>query len=74
MKRKIEMITVVLCALVLGATCASATPKATPLGFQETVPEVDFRGLGSMGIGTALVAVGYMANKVYRKVVGRKRD
>lgn len=73
MRRKVEVIVIVLCSVLLGASRAHAKDFSNPLGFVEAVPEIDFRGLGSAGIGTVLVAVGYMANKVYRKVVGRKR-
>ena len=75
MSRKVTPIVMALGAVVLLASQADATPLFR--FFEDVVapvPEIDFRGLGSVGIGTLVVAVGYVAQKAYRKVVGRKRD
>jgi hypothetical protein len=74
MSRKFTLIAMGLGAVVLLASRADASPF---FRFSEqyvvAVPEVDFRDLGSVGIGTLVMAAGYLAQKAYRKVVGRKR-
>jgi hypothetical protein len=73
MRRKIETVALMLCALLLGSSAAHA--KVVSLGLlTEAVPEVDFQGLGSVGVGTLLMVLGYTARKGYRKLVDRKRD
>ena len=76
MRRKIETTVIVLCSVLLGAGKVYGQKSfGNPLGSGEVVaPEIDFRGLGSVGIGTVLVAVAYGAEKVYRKFVGRKNS
>jgi len=76
MKKKIESGVIMLCGLLLGSSIAFAGDKVTGLGFLETgpeVPEVDFHGLGSVGIGTLLMVLGYTARKGYSKLTGRKK-
>ena len=72
MKKKIENGVIMLCAMLLGSSIASAG-KAPILGFQEAVPEVDFHGVGSVGVGTLLMVLGYTARKGYSKLTGRKK-
>ena len=76
MNRKIAPVLFALGAVVLVAGQADAAPLFHFFeGFDiVTVPEVDFRDLGSVGIGTAVMAVGYVARKAYLKVTGRKRS
>ena len=76
MSRKIAPVLFALGAVVVVATQANASPL---FRFFENldvaaVPEVDFRDLGSVGIGTAVMAVSYVARKAYLKAAGRKRD
>ena len=72
MRRRIETGALMLCALLLGSSTVHG--KSFGLGFQEAVPEVDFQGLGSVGVGTLLMVLGYTARKGYRKLVDRKRS
>jgi len=75
MRRKIEATVIILCSVLLGASRVYGKSFSNPLGDGEVVaPEIDFRGLGSLGIGTVLIAVAYGAEKVYRKFVGRKSN
>jgi len=75
MSRKIAHVLFALGAVVLVAHQANAIPlfRTTELSIV-TVPEVDFRDLGSVGIGTAVMAVGYVARKAYLKATNRKRS
>ena len=77
MNRKIAPVLFALGAVVLVSTQVNASPLFRffeNLGVAPTVPEVDFRDLGSVGIGTAVMAAGYVARRVYLKVTGRKSD
>ena len=75
MSRKFTPILIALGVVVLFASRADANPlfRFSEIETFSAVPEIDFRDLGSVGIGTLVVAAGYVVQKVYRKVVGRKR-
>jgi len=75
MNRKIAPVLFALGAVVLIASQADASPLFR--FFEATVaqvPEIDFRDLGSIGIGTAIVAGGYVARKAYLKISNRKHN
>ncbi len=76
MNRKIAPVLIALGAVVLIASQVDANPLFRffePAGIAP-VPEVDFRDLGSVGIGTAVMAAGYAVRKVYLKISSRKRN
>ena len=75
MNRKSAPVLFALGAVLLAASHGNANPlfRFTELSVV-TVPEVDFRDLGSVGIGTAVMAVGYVARKAYLKITGSKRS
>ena len=74
MSRKITPVLFALGAVLLAASQVAANPlfRFTEIPALVTVPEVDFRDLGSVGIGTAIMAAGYVARKAYLKVTGRQ--
>jgi hypothetical protein len=77
MSRKFTPIVMALGAVVLLSSRADASPLFRffeAISVAPSVPEIDFRDLGSIGIGTLVVAFAYVAEKTYRKVVGSKRD
>ena len=76
MSRKFTPIVMALGAVVLLASQVDANPlfRFVEAGVAPSVPEVDFRDLGSVGVGTLVMVAGYMAQKAYRKVSHRKRD
>ena len=77
MNRKIAPVLFALGAVVLVSTQVNASPLFRffeNLGVAPSVPEVDFRDLGSVGIGTAVMAAGYAVRKVYLKISSRKRN
>jgi hypothetical protein len=77
MSRKVAPVIIALGAVVLLTSRADASPLFRffeDISVAPSVPEIDFRDLGSVGIGTLVVAFAYVAEKTYRKVVGRKRD
>ncbi len=75
MNRKIAPVLFALGAVVLIASQAHASPL---FRFFEVnvaqVPEIDFRDLGSIGIGTAVMAAGYAVRKAYLKISSRKSN
>jgi len=75
MNRRIAPVVLALGAILLVAGIASASPlfRATEPTIA-SVPEIDFRDLGSTGIGTLVVAAGYLVQKAYKKIAGRKRN
>ena len=75
MNRKLTPIVMALGAVVLLASQVDANPlfRVGDVGVAPSVPEIDFRDLGSVGIGTLVVAAGYVAQKAYNKITGRKR-
>ena len=77
MNRKLTPIVLALGAVVLLASQVDANPlfRVGDVGVAlPSVPEIDFRDLGSVGIGTLVVAAGYVAQKAYHKITGRKRN
>ena len=74
MSRKMAPVLFAFGAVLLAASQVAANPL---FGFTEgtivSVPEVDFRDLSSVGIGTAVMAVGYVARKAYLKISSRER-
>ena len=75
MNRKIAPVLFALGAVLLVVSQVNAIPlfRTSELTVV-TVPEVDFRDLGSVGIGTAVMAVGYAVRKAYLKISGRKSN
>ena len=76
MNRRIVPVVLALGAIVLVSTVANANPlfRFTEPTVAPSVPEVDFRDLGSTGIGTLVMAAGYLVQKAYKKIAGRKRN
>ena len=74
MIRKLTPMVIAFGAVVLLASQASANPlfRFFEIGVAAPVPGIDFRDLGSVGIGTLVVAAGYLGQKAYRKIAGRK--
>ena len=67
MNRKIVPVLFALGAVVLVSTQVNASPLFRffeALGVAPTVPEVDFRDLGSVGIGTAWPAATWPARRI----------
>ena len=75
MSRKIAPVLFAFGAVVFIASQMDAIPLFRTAELTVApVPEVDFRDLGSVGIGTAVMAVGYAARKAYLKISGRNRN
>ena len=73
MSRKFTPIMIALGTVVFLASPANANPLFRFFeSVAPSVPEIDFRDLGSVGIGTLVVAAGYLGQKAYRKIAGRK--